>query len=59
MSKIREFVSKGVRLIVTDTDAGERAETAQEKEIPPDPSQRGLPERRSRAEPRVERRALA
>ncbi|PYQ21813.1 MAG: hypothetical protein DMF81_14255 [Acidobacteria bacterium] len=36
MSKIREFVSKGVRLIVTDTDAGERAETAQEKEIPPE-----------------------
>ena len=35
MSKIREFVSKGVRLIVTDTEAGARPDAGpREKEIP-------------------------
>jgi hypothetical protein len=34
MSKIKEFVSKGVRLIVTDTDEGGRPDAAREKEIP-------------------------
>lgn len=34
MSKIREFVSKGVRLIVTETDEGVRSDAAREKEIP-------------------------
>jgi hypothetical protein len=34
MSKIREFVSKGVRLIVTETDEGVRPDAAREKEIP-------------------------
>jgi hypothetical protein len=34
MSKIREFVSKGVRLIVTDTEEGVRPDAAREREIP-------------------------
>src|SRR5438093_1797412 len=34
MSKIKEFVSKGVRLIVTDTEEGGRPDAAREKEIP-------------------------
>jgi len=36
MSKIKEFVSKGVRLIVTDTEEGGRPDAAREKEIPPE-----------------------
>jgi hypothetical protein len=36
MSKIREFVSKGVRLIVTETDEGARPDAAREREIPPE-----------------------
>jgi len=36
MSKIREFVSKGVRLIVTETDEGARPDAARERDIPPE-----------------------
>ena len=37
MSKIKDFVSKGVRLIVTDTEEGGRPpDPAREKEIPPE-----------------------
>jgi len=34
MSKIKDFVSKGVRLIVTDSEEGGRPEAGREKEIP-------------------------
>jgi hypothetical protein len=34
MSKIKEFVSKGVRLIVTDTEEGARSDAPREREIP-------------------------
>jgi hypothetical protein len=36
MSKIKDFVSKGVRLIVTDTEGGVRPEAARDKELAPE-----------------------
>jgi hypothetical protein len=50
MSKLKDLVSKGVRLIVADTEEGATPAAAEERDLPPESFEEGPPKRVTRSE---------